>query len=171
MEKHIVFHKMINHSSSRDGSVFNHLMESSVGMVRFFDHLMESSVGMVRFKRSFEETALKPPSLTLLLWASFKIPKRKRRPAVYSSEIAVCKYSELKIEGHFLPMLNGMLAEKQNGGCPEDSIDACTNVVGNSCNLASESNKPLIHRDNSLEKVNLAFKRGFVVTNYQNSLP
>ena len=45
---------------------FDHLMESSVGMVRFFDHLMESSVGMVRFKQSFEETALKPPSPTLL---------------------------------------------------------------------------------------------------------
>ena len=44
-----------------------------------------------------------------------------------------------------------------------DSIDACTNVVGNFCNLATESNKPLIHRDNSLKKSNLTFKRGFIV--------
>ena len=70
MEKHIVFHKMIDHLvESSVGMVrfFDHLMESSVGMVRFFDHLMESSVGMVRFKRSFEETALKPPFPTLLI--------------------------------------------------------------------------------------------------------
>ena len=26
-----------------------------------------------------------------------------------------------------------------------DSIDACTNVVDISCNLATESNKPVIH--------------------------
>ena len=30
------------------------------------NHLMDSSIGMVRFKRSFEETALKPPSSILL---------------------------------------------------------------------------------------------------------
>ena len=59
-----------------------------------------------------------------------------------------------KIEGSVLPMHHGILAGKQDGGCTEDSIDACTNVVGNSCNLATESNKPLIHRDNSLRKVN-----------------
>ena len=46
-----------------------------------------------------------------------------------------------------------------------DSIDACTNVAGNSCNLATESDKLLIHRDNSLRKVNLTFKRGFIVLN------
>ena len=40
---------------------------------------------------------------------------------------------------------------------------ARTDVVGNSCNLATESNKPLIHRDNSLKKVNLTFKRGLIV--------
>ena len=45
----------------------------------------------------------------------------------------------------------------------EDSIGACTNAVGNSCNLATESNKPLIHRDNSLKKVHLTFKRGFII--------
>ena len=57
----------------------------------------------------------------------------------------------------------GILAEKQDGGCPDDSIHARSNVVGNSCNLATESNKPLIHRDNSLRKVNLTFKRGCIV--------
>ena len=55
------------------------------------------------------------------------------------------------------------VAGKQDGGCTKDSIDARTNVVGNSCNLATESNKPLIHRHNSLRKVNLTFKRGFIV--------
>ena len=30
------------------------------------DHLMDSSIGMVRFKRSFEETALEPPFPILL---------------------------------------------------------------------------------------------------------
>ena len=55
-------------------------------------------------------------------------------------------------------MYHGILARKQDGGCMEDSIDACTNVVGNSCNLANESNKPLFHRDNSLiRRVNLTF--------------
>ena len=39
----------------------------------------------------------------------------------------------------------------------------CVNVVGNSCDLGNESIKPLIHRDNSLRKVNLTFKRGFIV--------
>ena len=43
------------------------------------------------------------------------------------------------------------------------SIDACTNVVGNSCNLATELNIPLIDRDNSSRKVNLTFERGFIV--------
>ena len=43
------------------------------------------------------------------------------------------------------------------------SDDSCTIVFSNSFNLATESNKPLIHRDNSLRKVNLAFKRGFIV--------
>ena len=42
-------------------------------------------------------------------------------------------------------------------------MDACTNVVGNSCNLATESNKPLTHRDNSLMNENLTFERGFIV--------
>ena len=60
-------------------------------------------------------------------------------------------------------MYRGILAGKQDGGYTEDSTDACTNVVGNSCNLTTESNKPLIHRDNSLRKVNLTFKRGFMV--------
>ena len=60
-------------------------------------------------------------------------------------------------------MNHGILGGKQDGGCTEDSIDACTNVVGNSCNLAPESNKPFIHRDNSLRKVNLTFKCGFIV--------
>ena len=41
--------------------------------------------------------------------------------------------------------------------------DACTNVVTNSCNLATESNKLLIHRENSLRKVNLTLKLGFIV--------
>ena len=27
----------------------------------------------------------------------------------------------------------------------EDSISACTNVIGNSCNVKKESKKPLIH--------------------------
>ena len=67
------------------------------------------------------------------------------------------------IEGYFLSMYYGILAEKQDGGCTEDSIDARSNVVGNSCNLVTESNKPLIHRDNPLRKVNLTFKRGFIV--------
>ena len=49
-----------------------------------------------------------------------------------------------------------------DGGCTEDIIDAYTNMVGNSCNLAIESNKPLIHRDNSSRKLNLTFKRGFI---------
>ena len=39
----------------------------------------------------------------------------------------------------------------------------CVNVVGNSCVLGTESIKPLIHRDNSLRKVNLTFKHGFIV--------
>ena len=43
------------------------------------------------------------------------------------------------------------------------SIDACTNVAVNSCNLATELNMPLIDRDNSSKKVNLTFKRGFIV--------
>ena len=37
------------------------------------------------------------------------------------------------------------------------------NVVGNSCDLATESIKPIIHGDKSLKKVNLTFKRGFIV--------
>ena len=40
------------------------------------------------------------------------------------------------------------------------------NVAGNSCNLATESSKPLIHRlrySNSLRKVNLMLKSGFIV--------
>ena len=45
----------------------------------------------------------------------------------------------------------------------KDSIDTRTNVVGNSCNFATESNKTLIHRDNALKKVYLTFKRGFIV--------
>ena len=57
----------------------------------------------------------------------------------------------------------GILAGSQDGGSTEDSIDACSNVVGNSCNLATESNKPLIHRDNSLRKGDLTFKRGFIL--------
>ena len=61
-------------------------------------------------------------------------------------------------------MHHGMLAGKRDGGFTEDSIDACTNVVGNSCNLATESNKLFIHRDNSLRKVNLTFKRGFKIS-------
>ena len=60
-------------------------------------------------------------------------------------------------------MHRGILAGKPDGGCTEDSIDTRTNVVGNSCNFATESNKPLIHRHNSLRKVNLIFKRDFVV--------
>ena len=62
-------------------------------------------------------------------------------------------------------MHHGILAGKQCGGCTDDSIDACTNVVGISCNFATESNRPIIHRDNSLRKVNLTFKRGFIVLN------
>ena len=50
------------------------------------------------------------------------------------------------------------VADKQEGGCTKDSIHAYTNVVANPCILATELNKPLIHRDNSLKKVNLAFK-------------
>ena len=38
---------------------------------------------------------------------------------------------------------------KQDGGCKEDGIEV---VVVNSCNLATESNKSLIHLDNSLKK-------------------
>ena len=60
-------------------------------------------------------------------------------------------------------MHHGILAGKQDGGCMEESIDAYTNVVGNSCNLATESNKPLFQRVNSLKNANLTFKRGFVV--------
>ena len=41
--------------------------------------------------------------------------------------------------------------------------DACTTMVENSCNLATESKKPLYHRDNSLRKVNLTFKSGCIV--------
>ena len=54
-------------------------------------------------------------------------------------------------------------AKKQDGGCTEDRFDVRTNVVSTSCNLASESKKPLIHRDNSLTKINLTFKCGFLV--------
>ena len=43
------------------------------------------------------------------------------------------------------------------------SIDACTNVVVKYCNLAFELNIPLNDRDNSSRKVNLTFKRGFIV--------
>ena len=58
------------------------------------------------------------------------------RPAVYSApEFAICTYAGLKIEGYFLPMHDGKLSRKQDGGCMEDSI-------------ATESNKPLICRDN-----------------------
>ena len=60
-------------------------------------------------------------------------------------------------------MHHGILAGKQDGGWTEDSVDACTNLVGNSYNLASESNKPLNHRDDCLRKINLTFKRGFLV--------
>ena len=60
-------------------------------------------------------------------------------------------------------MHHGILGGKQDGGCTEDNIDAFTYVVGNSCNLVTESSKPLIHRDNSLRKVNLTFKCGFGV--------
>ena len=48
----------------------------------------------------------------------------------------------------------------------KDSIDTRTtrtNVVGNSGNLTTESNKTLIHRDNALKKVYLTFKRGFII--------
>ena len=55
---------------------------------------------------------------------------------------------------------NKMAAE---GECTENSIDVCTDVVGNSCNLATKSNKPFIRRDKPLKKVNLTFKRGFIV--------
>ena len=55
------------------------------------------------------------------------------------------------------------VADKQEGGCTKDSVHAYNNVVANSCILATELNKPLIHGDNSLKKVNLTFKRGFVV--------
>ena len=52
--------------------------------------------------------------------------------------------------------------------------DACTNVVGNSYNLAIESKKPLIHGDTSFKKVNLTFKRRVIVLklakNSRNSL-
>ena len=48
---------------------------------------------------------------------------------------------------------------------------ACTNVVDNSCNLATESNIPLIYRDNSLRKVNFTFKRGFIVLKLAKTLP
>ena len=57
---------------------------------------------------------------------------RNHRPAVY---IAICTYAGLKIEGYLLPMHDGKLSRKQDGGCMEDSI-------------ATESNKPLICRDN-----------------------
>ena len=52
-------------------------------------------------------------------------------------------------------MRHGILAEKQDGGCTEDSIDPY--------NLPSESNKPLNHRDDCLRKINLMFKRGFLI--------
>ena len=66
-------------------------------------------------------------------------------------------------------MHHGILAGKQDGGSTEYSIDACTDVVGNSCNLATESNKLLNHRDNSLMKINLTFKRGSIVLKKRKS--
>ena len=60
MEKHIVFYQMI-------------------------DHLMESSIGMVRFKRSFEETALEPPS-PILLWCKSKMKKHFNKPLKMTKE-------------------------------------------------------------------------------------
>ena len=54
-------------------------------------------------------------------------------------------------------------ADKQDGSCTKDSIHAYTSVVANPCILATKLNKPLIYRKNSLKKVNMTFKRGFVV--------
>ena len=95
----------------------------------------------------------------------FKPQLRKRRPAV------CCMYI---IRVTFYVCIMGYHQKNKMAAAVEDRIDAHTHVVGNYCKLATESIKPLIHRDNSSRKANMAFNRGFIVLklakNCRNSL-